>query len=137
MVAFLKRLIPNSRLRVKEVVLPLATTPLLGSGIDVMTLPEGHFSCVGCKGYRFECSMLLDNRRLEAGCMSCGSSYRFLFPIDCPLPEASGRFSCFSHRDKGMVIIHNVGKLCVGCECCKTQIVFDLDTKSNLIIPDA
>lgn len=137
MVAFLKRLIPNNRLRVKEVSLPLATSEVLGLGIDVMTLPEGHFACVGCKGYRFECSMILDSYRLEAGCMGCGKAYRFLFPFDCPLPSVSGRYSCFRHPDKGMVVIHNVGKLCVGCEKCRTQVIFDLKTKSNLVLADA
>lgn len=135
--SFLKRLIPNSRLRVKQVDLPLNTSRVLGSGIDVMTLPEGHFACATCGAYKFECSMLFDNYRLEAGCMNCGDAYRFLFPLDCPLPEMSGRFTCWRHRDKGMVIIHNMGKLSVGCEICNTEVIFDLDTKSNLIIPDA
>jgi len=135
-VNILKKEIPNNRLRVKEISVPLSTDTVLGQGIDVMKLPEGHFCCNKCHGYKFEISMLLDNFRLEAGCMNCNEAYRFLFPVDCPLPPVSGRYSCRKHPSKGMIIIHNVGKLCIGCESsCKTQIIFDLDTNSNIILP--
>lgn len=133
--AFLKRETPNNRLRVKEMNLPLATSKILGSGIDVTTLPEGHMSCNNCSGYKFEAHMYLDNYRLECGCMSCGNSFRLLFPLDCPLPEISGRFSCFRHPHKGMIIIHNSGSLCIGCECCKSQIIFEIRTKQNILLP--
>jgi hypothetical protein len=132
--AFLKKEIPNNRMRVKEVNLPLSTSTILGDGIDVTALPEGHFSCVHCKNYKFEVSIYGDFHRLEAGCMHCSHAYRFLFPLDCPLPPNVGRFTCFKHKTKGMIIIHNVGKLCVGCESCKTQIIFDIKTKNNLIL---
>lgn len=131
--ALLKRELPNNRLRVKELSLPLATSSILGDGIDVTTLPEGHFCCVHCKEYKFECSIMGDFHRLEAGCMNCGHAYRFLFPLDCPLPPRKGRFQCFKHMNKGMIVIHNIDKICVGCELCKTQIVFDIRTKSNII----
>ena len=133
--ALLKKEIPNNRLRVKEVNLPLATSPLLGSGIDVTAMPEGHFACAYCKGYKFEVSIMGDFKRLEAGCMECGHAYRFLFPMDCPMPPNVGRFTCFKHKAKGMIVISNSGKLCVGCEVCKTQIVFDIKTKDNILLP--
>lgn len=135
--AYLKQVIPNNRLRVKEMTLPLATSEVLGSGIDVTTLPEGHLSCSKCSGYKFEAWMHLDNYRLECGCIECGNSFRLLFPIDCPLPPLSGRYTCKKHPEKGMIIIHNVDKLCVGCELCKTEIIFDIKTKNNLIITEA
>lgn len=135
MVAFLKKDPDKQKgLRVREISVPLATDVVLGSGIDVMTLPEGHFACNKCHGHKFECSIILDHSRLEVGCVNCNASYRFLFPLDCPLPPHKGRFSCKKHPEKGMIIIHNMGKLCVGCESCKTQIIFDLDTKNNLIL---
>lgn len=133
--ALLKKEIPNNRLRVKEMLLPIATSSILGEGIDVTAIPDGHFSCSYCKGYKFETSIIGDFHRLEAGCMDCGHAYRFLFPIDCPLPPQQGRFSCFKHKTKGMIIISNSGKLCVGCEDCKTQIIFDIKTEKNIILP--
>lgn len=143
--AYLKRETPNNRLRVKEVTLPAAFSNVLGEGLDVTALPEGHFSCIRCKGYLFECNIMGDFHRLEVGCMGCGHAYRFLFPLDCPLPPQQGRFMCYrrrdrlgrplNHQDKGMVIIHNSGKLCVGCEACATQIIFTTKTETNLITP--
>lgn len=123
-------------LRVKEVELPLATSEILGSGIDVTALPEGHFSCVRCKNHKFECSVILDSHRLEVGCIECNSSYRFLFPLDCPMPPTPGRFSCKKHPDKGMIIIHNTDVICVGCEKCYTQILFQIKTYNNLILAE-
>lgn len=137
----------HSRMRVKEVQLPSNTSPILGTGIDVMTLPEGHLSCIKCKGYKFECWVYLDNHRIEMGCMNCGESYRLLFPLDISLPGSSGRYVCLRKRDskgrptdhsnKGMILIHNSGYLGIGCEACKTQLTVILKTQSNIIIPDA
>jgi hypothetical protein len=124
-------------LRVKEISIPLTTDSILGSGIDVTSLPEGHFSCQICKGFKFDCDIMLDYHRLEVGCRECGKAYRFLFPIDLPLPAQKGRFTCKKHPDKGMIIIHNVGMFSCGCESCATQIVFDVrKTKNNLILPE-
>lgn len=134
MVNLLKKEIPNNRLRVKEMMLPIATSNILGEGIDTTAMPEGHFACNYCKGYKFEVSIMGDYHRLETGCMTCGQAYRFLFPLDCPLPPNVGRFQCFKHMNKGMIIIANLGKLCVGCESCKTQIIFDIKTNNNLIL---
>lgn len=136
MVTILKKEIPNNRLRVKEMNLPLATGVLLGSGIDVTTLPEGHMSCTNCSGFRFEASLFLDNFRIELGCIGCGKAYRLLFPVDCPLPESKGRWTCFKHKDKAVIIIHNSGKLCIGCESCRSQVIFDVRPKDkNILLP--
>lgn len=126
----------KTRLRVKEISLPIAHSNILGDGIDVTALPEGHFACNICHGYKFECSIMGDFHRLEVGCMECGKAYRFLFPLDCPLPPQQGRFTCFKHKNKGMIIIHNIDCLCVGCEFCKTQIVFKVKTNTNIIVPE-
>lgn len=134
--AYLKRDPEKQKgLRVRSKQIPLSTSDILGTGIDVMHLPEGHMACTICNGYKFECSIIGDFHRLEIGCMACGKAYRMLFPFDCPLPPQNGRFTCFKHPDKGMIIVHNVDVLCVGCESCKTEIVFELKTKSNLILP--
>ena len=69
-------------LRVKASELPLSSFGVLGAGIDVTALPEGHMSCPQCQGFKFECSVFLDAHRLECGCMKCGWSCRLLFPMD-------------------------------------------------------
>lgn len=135
--SFLKKLFPTNRLRVKQFEMPLMTSKLLGSGIDVMTLPEGHMSCVQCQGYKFECWNYGDSHRIELGCMACGESYRLLFPLDIVLPEKQGRYSCLRHPSKGMIVIHNIDVLSVGCECCYTEMNIQLKTKSNIILADA
>lgn len=122
-----------SRLRVKEVELPASSSPILGAGIDVMTLPEGHLSCVKCHGHRFECWLYGDNHRLEMGCMKCNENYRLLFPMDVKWPQRHGRFVCQRHPTKAMILIHNIDVVSIGCELCKTEIDIFLDTKTNLI----
>lgn len=121
----------KTRMRVKEVKLPV-TQGVLGTGIDVMNLPEGHLSCGKCSGYRFEAWMFGSNYRVECGCMSCGESVRLLFPMDIIIPE--GRFTCSRHPEKGMVILHNVDVVSVGCEKCITQINFDLRKAKGMVI---
>ncbi len=132
MVHYIKKEKP--KMRVREQVLPASENVLLGEGIDVTKLPEGHLACWRCKGYKFECSLQGDNFRVECGCISCNEAYRLLFPITCPMPEQKGRFTCHRHPDKAMIVIHNVGYLSIGCELCKTQIIFKI--QEGLIIPE-
>lgn len=137
MVEILKK--QHTKLRVKQIDLPESKSPLLGAGIDVMTLPEGHMSCSKCSGYKWEAWVGLDNHRLEMGCLGCGHSCRLLFPLDIDLMAfgGSGRFVCKKHPSKGMVLIHNSGYLCVGCESCRTEATVQLRTESNLVVADA
>lgn len=125
MATFLKK--EHTRLRLKQMEVPISTSPVLGAGIDVAKCPDGHLSCPICRGFKFECSVVLDSRRIEIGCMHCGWSDRLLLPFSVDLSQFSGgRFTCFKHQEKGMVIINNSGKLCVGCEACKTQVVINI-----------
>lgn len=123
----------KTRMRVKEVNLPAAESPLLGVGIDVTTLPEGHLSCVKCHGYKFEAWIYGDNFRVEMGCIECNHSYRLLFPLTCQMPPQQGRFTCFNHPKKAMILIHNVDTVCIGCESCYSEIQFKV--KEGIIIP--
>lgn len=124
----------HTRMRVKEIALPFISSPILGHGIDVTALPEGHLSCPMCKKHLFEASLYGDNHRIEMGCISCNWSCRLLFPLDVSLPEKQGRFTCKKHPTKGMVCIHNVDTISIGCESCKTEINIKVKTKSNLIL---
>ncbi len=137
MVTILKK--PREKLQCKEVVLPLATNPLLGTGIDVMTLPEGHLCCSQCKGHMWECWVYLDKKRLVMGCFKCGHDCIMLFPFDVSLSpfRNQGRFTCKRHPDKGMVLIHNTDVVCVGCEKCFTEVRIVTKTQNNIVIPDA
>lgn len=126
----------REKLRVKEAVLPLRTSTVLGNAIDPMALPEGHLSCVRCKGHLFECWIYHGSNALEMGCIKCNESYRMAFPLDVKLPGNTGRFTCRRHPDKAMVLIHNVDVVCVGCEKCKTEIQIFLKTKTNLVMAD-
>lgn len=135
----------HTRLRVNKVELPLATNPILGDGIDVTTLPEGHLTCNGCGCHLFECWVYLDNHRLEMGCMKCGQSYRLLFPMDVSLSRfgRQGRFTCKRSKDKagnkvdhsnaGFILIHNTDTVSVGCEKCNTEVNIKIRTESNII----
>ena len=123
----------KTRLRVKEVSMPASESPLLGIGIDVTSLPEGHLSCINCHTHKFECWLYGDNHRIEMGCLECGHSYRLLFPITVQMPPEQGRFTCKTHPDKGMILIHNVDTVCIGCELCYTEIQFKV--KEGLIVP--
>jgi hypothetical protein len=136
----------HTRLRVHATELPLSASGILGAGIDVTTLPEGHLSCPQCQGFKFECWVFLDAHKIECGCMKCGWSCRLLIPMDVNIDQfgKSGRFTCmrrnnalahpFIHENKGMIIIHNSGTLSVGCEACKTEIDIKLKTKTNLVL---
>lgn len=146
MVAILKRELPNNRMRVKEVSLPMRESPLLGYGIDVMTLPEGHLSCPKCKEYRFEAWVYLDNHRIEMGCMRCNWPCRLLFPLDVSIPGNNGRFTCsrtrakgkpVDHRKKGMILIHNIDTISIGCELCSNEMIIKLRKAQGLTIADA
>jgi hypothetical protein len=135
----------QTRLRVKARSLPDAS-PILGEGVDVMAIPDGHLSCPKCQGFRWECWVVLDAHRLELGCFSCGYSARLFFPLDIDLFKfgASGRFTCLRwdketgkipvHQDKAMIVIKNSDVLCVGCEACRTEVRIDLITKTNLVL---
>lgn len=136
MVTILNKKFGESRLTVKGVKLPLSTDKILGDGIDVTTLPEGHLTCVGCGGHRFECWVYLDNHRLELGCPKCSHSYRLLFPLDVSISKfgQTGRFTCFKHPQKYFILIKNLETICIGCEQCKTEVQIKLKTKSNLVL---
>lgn len=125
----------KTRLRVKETQLSAPISPVLGAGIDVMTLPEGHMACWKCKGYKFECWLYGDAHRIEMGCIDCNENYRLLFPLDVVLPEKQGRFTCFRHPQKHFIVIHNIDTLSIGCEQCRTEINIQLRNKNGLIIP--
>lgn len=134
--AYLRRELPNNRLRVKEMSLPLATSEILGVGIDTTTLPEGHLACGNCARYKFEAWLMLDNYRIELGCLTCGQGFRLVFPVDMILPAEKGRWTCFKHPKAGIIVIHCSGNLCLGCERCKNQVIFDVKPKgTNLIMP--
>lgn len=146
MVAILKGEIANNRLRVKSVDIPTNYSPLLGTGIDVTTLPEGHLACPKCKEYRFECWVYLDNHRIEMGCIRCNWPCRLLFPLDVSIPGNNGRFTCsrtrakgkpVDHRRKGMILIHNIDIISIGCELCSNEMIIKLKKAQGLIIPDA
>ena len=124
-----------TRLRVKANEAPLSGDKVLGQGIDVVKMPEGHVACPMCDTPYFECWVGLDNHRIEIGCCKCGWDTRLLLPIETDLKEfLNGKFTCFKHPKGQMVIIKNIDMLCVGCRYCRTQIVLDLKTKSNLIL---
>jgi hypothetical protein len=83
----------------------------------------------------FEVWVGIDAHRLEIGCMHCGWSSRILLPMEADLLKfGQGRFSCFKHGSKGMIVIKNGDFVCFGCELCKTEVVFDLSSKSGLVI---
>lgn len=141
---------PKERLQVREVPLPV-TQGILGTGIDVTTLPEGHLVCPKCKTPKFECWMYGDNHRVEMGCMECGESTRLHFPTDIKLDDVAGsqqyfgkgdavlphgRFQCMKHPDKGMVLIHNVDVISIGCEKCFTEINICLRKSKGMVIVD-
>lgn len=139
----------KTKLRVKQSLLPASST-ILGKGIDVMQMPEGHLSCGKCSGHLFECWMYGDNRRIEMGCMQCGESTRLYFPMDVKLDEftrtgsaygrhdslGQGRFQCLKHPDKGMILIHNVDVISIGCEKCFTELNLCLRKAKGIVVVD-
>lgn len=126
----------KTRLRVKEVNLPMIDSPILGYGVDVTALPEGHASCPQCGKHLFECWLYGDNHRIEMGCMECNANYRLLFPLDVNMPAQQGRFTCKRHPEKGMVLIHNVDVISIGCESCYTEIDIKLKKAQGLTIAE-
>lgn len=145
----------KTRLRVKESALPVTST-ILGKGIDIMTMPEGHLCCGKCSGYKFECWMYGDNRRIEMGCMGCGESTRLYLPMDVKLDDVAGtwkffgaegsfgrtdavgegRFVCRKHPTKGMILIHNVDVVSIGCESCFTELNICLRKAKGILLVD-
>ena len=126
----------KTRLRVKQWEAPLTGDKILGKGIDITTCPDGHLSCPQCARPQFECWVYSDKHYIEIGCIGCGWSERILLPYDVDLSKrfGEGRFTCFRHPTSGMIIIKNTDKLCIGCQFCKTQVILDIQSKSNLII---
>jgi hypothetical protein len=122
-------------LKVKDVLVSaLDRSDVLGVGIDVMALPEGHLVCNKCKKHKFECWIYGDNYVIEMGCMECGESYRLLFPIDAKLPDKAGRFTCLRHPGKGMILIHNTDVIGIGCESCFTEIRICLRKAKGIVL---
>lgn len=122
------------KLVVREVPLAMPDSPLLSTGIDVTTIPQGHLCCWKCHKHLFECWVYGDNHRVEMGCMECNQSYRLLFPLTVSMPPKQGRFTCSKHPTKGMICIHANNTICIGCESCKSEIRFLLK-EEGLIIP--
>jgi len=143
---------PDKRLVVKPVAMPLGSSLVLGNGLDVTKLPEGHLTCGTCKGHRFECWMYGDNRRIEMGCIKCGSSQRLVLPMDVKLGSVAsgdatyqprqqdcvgeGRFTCKKHPDRAMILIHNVDVVSIGCEKCRTEINICLRKSKGIVLAD-
>lgn len=139
----------KTRMRVKQSALPVSAT-VLGKGIDVMSMPEGHLCCGKCGGYKFECWMFGDNRRIEMGCMNCNESTRLYFPMDIKLDEyagttigygrtdalGEGRFVCRRHKNKGMILVHNIDVVSIGCEACFTEINICLRKSKGIVLVD-
>jgi hypothetical protein len=125
----------SRELFVKEVTLPLSTSAILGNGIDATTLPEGHLSCPQCKGHLWEAWVYMDAHRVEMGCRKCNWNCRILFPMDVVFPN-SGRWSCKKHPDLGVVLIHNVDVINIGCERCYRDITFKLRKAQGLILAE-
>lgn len=125
-------------LQVKGVPLKTDVSGVLGSGIDVMSLPEGHLSCDKCGGHRFEAWVFLDDQRLEMGCCHCGNSYRLMFPMDVSLSPfgKKGRYQCAKHNGAGVILIHNVDVLSIGCEKCWREVRIPLRKSNGLIVAD-
>lgn len=125
-------------MRVRDKEIPLSFDKILGEGVDVQTLPEGHAACPMCKGHKWEPWVYLDSHRLELGCCNCGYSCRLLFPLDVTLSpfRNQGRFTCKRHKDKGFILIKNMETVCIGCESCFTEVQIKLKTKSNLVLAD-
>lgn len=123
----------KTRLRVKQIAVP-QQGGILGAMLDATQLPEGHFCCSRCLKYKFEASGFPGGNKIELGCMECGERYYMYFPVGCEVPE--GRFYCKKHPKKGMILIHNVETVCVGCESCKTEIQIKVKDNGGLILAD-
>lgn len=116
------------RFFVRKVPLPASQSPILGTSIDAMNLPEGHLVCE-CGGFLFEPWAYLDNNKVELGCMKCNQRYNLLFPLDVKLGfRNTGRFTCKRHKTAGFVVIHNIDTISIGCQHCITEI--NIQTKN-------
>lgn len=122
----------KTRLRVREV--PISSIGVLGTMVDAMNLPEGHMSCGKCHGHRFECSGYVGGNKVEMGCEGCGDRFYVAFPLDVVIPD--GRYYCRKHPSKGMILIHNIDVVSIGCESCKTQILIQLKKAGGLVLAD-
>jgi hypothetical protein len=120
----------RTRMRVKEIPLPM-THSILGNLLDATNLPEGHLSCPKCKQFRFEASGFPGGCKVELGCTVCNERIYMSFPTNTKLP--TGRFSCWKHPKKAMMVIHNVETVCIGCESCRTQILIKVDKQGILL----
>ena len=133
MVEILKK--EKTKLRVRAYEAPLKGDKILGEGIDILSMPDGHLSCAQCQSPWMECQVCLDSHRLEVGCCKCGWNTRVLFPIDVDLFKlGNGIFSCKKHPGNEMVVIKNDDTVCIGCRYCKTEARILLQTKSNLVL---
>jgi hypothetical protein len=121
----------KTRMRIKESALPKSMT-VLGTMLDAMNLPEGHAACPKCSGYKFEVSGFPGESKVEMGCINCGDRFYVAFPIDVNLPV--GRWGCRKHKDKAMIMIHNVDVVSFGCERCKTEINICLRKSKGIVI---
>ena len=130
-ITFLNR--TKSRMRIKEYKPPTSLS-VLGNVVDATTLPESHLACAKCSGYKFEVSGFPGGSKVEMGCMACNERLYISFPTDCVVPE--GRFYCKKHPKKGMILIHNVETVCIGCESCKTEMQIKMKDKGGLILAD-
>lgn len=134
MVTILKK--EHTRLRVKEWKSELKDDVILGTGIDVLAMPDSHLCCAKCSKPFFEVWVYGDSHRIEVGCVSCGWSTRLLLPMDIDLNArfGQGKFECFKHKTAGFVIIKNVETLSIGCRYCRTEVNISCKTKNNLIL---
>lgn len=132
MATYLKK--EKTKLRVREFRIPRAVS-VLGNILDATKLPEGHLCCSRCHGYKFEASGYPGGNKIELGCVDCNERIYLAFPIDVVVPP--GRYGCWKHSNKGMIVIHNLDVLCIGCESCKSEIRIEMKKKDGIIIADA
>lgn len=132
----------KTRLRVREFKSELKDDVVLGTGIDVLAMPDSHLSCSKCSKPFWEVWVYGDNHRIEIGCLSCGWSTRLLLPMDIDLAKrfGEGKFECQRWSNGkiaghvGFIIIKNNEYLSIGCRYCKTEVNIKCLTKSNLIM---
>lgn len=106
-------------LRVKQQNLPLSASPILGDGVDVTKLPDGHLCCAQCGKFRMEAWVTMG--KVTCGCVSCGHATALLFPTTVVMPS-DGKFTCKKHPSAASIIISNHGIICIGCEKCKNEV---------------
>lgn len=122
------------KLHVRKWEAPLHQNLILGSGIDVIKMPESHLACPNCSCPFWEVQTTQTSHKIECGCMRCGWETKLLLPSDLDISRlGNGRFTCTKHARAGMVIIKNIDVLSIGCQMCKTEVDLKLKT-SNLIV---